>query len=197
MLLTEEISRIKKIMNISEGMFDDFNMSDFKKMDPPSDNSKETKKEIDYLEDIDVDKLFVQEKDDMLGNFMEYLDEKKVGYDKKQLKKIYDDSYDIIKKLKNHFKRPRPFVLKPELKDTVTDSMKGYAYPSGHSTTSYLLCYVLSELYPKHKKAFEKITEDIVFSRQMAKAHYPSDIDFGKKLAKSMFKYLKDNDLIY
>ena len=35
--------------------------------------------------------------------------------------------------------------------------MEGFAYPSGHSTTSYLLCYVLSELYPKYKKNFEKI----------------------------------------
>ena len=197
MLLKEEISRIKKIMNLSEGLFDDFNISDFKKMDPPSNDSKETKKEIDYLEDIDVDSLFVQEKDDMLGNFIKFLDDKKLKYDKKQLKKIYDDSYHIVKKLKNYFKRPRPFDLKPKLKDEVTDSMEGFAYPSGHSTTSYLLCYVLSELYPKYKKDFEKIAEDIVFSRQMAKAHYPSDIKFGKQLAKSMFKLLKDDDLIH
>ena len=52
MLLKEEISRIKKIMNLSEGLFDDFNISDFKKMDPPSNDSKETKKEIDYLLDL-------------------------------------------------------------------------------------------------------------------------------------------------
>ena len=31
----------------------------------------------------------------------------------------------------------------------------------------------------------------------MAKAHYPSDIKMGKTLAKSMFEYLKDNDLIH
>ena len=179
-----------------DNLFSNFNHSKFKKMDPPSDDSEETKKEIDYLEDIDVDKLFVQEKDDMLGNFKEFLDKEKIGYNKKQLKKIYDDSYEIIKDLKNHYKRPRPFDLKPKLKDEVTDSMKGYAYPSGHSTTSYLLCYVLSELYPKYKKDFEKITEDIVFSRQMAKAHYPSDIKFGKKLAKSMFDYLNKEKLI-
>jgi hypothetical protein len=202
MLLNEEILKIKKLMCLIEGelpknnLFSNFDYEKFKKMDPPSDNSKETKKEIDYLEDIDVDKLFVQEKDDMLGNFKEFLDKKKIDYNKKQLKRIYDDSYDIIKDLKNHYKRPRPFNLKPKLKDEVTDSMKGYAYPSGHSTTSYLLCYVLSELYPKYKKEFEKITEDIVFSRQMAKAHYPSDIKFGKKLAKAMFDYLNKEKLI-
>lgn len=196
MLLKEEISRIKEMMNITEGMFDNFDISNFKKMVPPSDNSKETKKEIDYLEDIDVDTLFVQEKDDMLANFMGFLEEKNVDYDKKQLKKIYDDSYDVIKKLKNHFKRPRPFDLKPKLKDEVTNSMDGYAYPSGHSTTSHLLCFILSKLYPKYKDDLEKITKDIVYSRQMAKAHYPSDIKFGKKLAKSMFDYLKKEKLI-
>lgn len=197
MLLSEEISKIKKLMCLFENelpknnLFSNFNYDKFKKMDPPSDDSEETKKEIDYLEDIDFDKLFVQEKDDMLDNFQKFLDSKKISYDKKQLKKIYDDSYEIVKELKKHYKRPRPFNLKPKLKDKTTDSMKGYAYPSGHSTTSHLLCFVLSELYPKYKDDFEKITKDIVFSRQMAKAHYPSDIKFGEKLAKSMFNHLK------
>ena len=45
--------------------------------------------------------------------------------------------------------------------------------------------------------ANDKITKDIVYSRQMAKAHYPSDIKFGEKLAKKLFEYLKDNDLIH
>jgi membrane-associated phospholipid phosphatase len=74
--------------------------------------------------------------------------------------------------------------------------MEGFAYPSGHSTQSHLLYYVLSELYPNLKTELLKVTEDIVFSRQMAKAHYPSDIKFGKKLAKSLFDYLKENKLI-
>jgi hypothetical protein len=30
----------------------------------------------------------------------------------------------------------------------------------------------------------------------MAKAHYPSDIKFGEKLAKSLFDYLKKENLI-
>ncbi len=45
-------------------------------------------------------------------------------------------------------------------------------------------------------KIYAKIKDDIVYSRQMAKAHYPSDIKFGEKLAKSLFDYLKTNDLI-
>jgi hypothetical protein len=30
----------------------------------------------------------------------------------------------------------------------------------------------------------------------MAKAHYPSDISFGKKLAKELFNFLKNQDVI-
>ena len=74
--------------------------------------------------------------------------------------------------------------------------MEGFSYPSGHSTQSNLLYLVLSKKYPKYKKELNKIKDDIVFSRQMANAHYPSDIKFGEKLAKSLFDYLKENKLI-
>ena len=40
------------------------------------------------------------------------------------------------------------------------DSMEGFAYPSGHSTTSNLLCMVLCELYPDYKKDFNKICKN-------------------------------------
>jgi hypothetical protein len=75
-------------------------------------------------------------------------------------------------------------------------STDGFAYPSGHSTQSNLIYLVLSDKYPKYRKELKKIKDDIVYSRQMAKAHYPSDIKFGEKLAKSLFKYLKENNLI-
>jgi len=105
--------------------------------------------------------------------------------------------YYVVLDLKSFYKRPRPFRLDPKLTDSMLDSMEGFAYPSGHSTTSNLLCMILSNLYPKYKKDFNKLCGDITYSRQMAKAHYPSDIEFGKKLENSMFEYLKDNDLIH
>ena len=203
MLLLEEILKIKKLMSLNESklpknnLFHGFDYSEFKNVPPPSDDSEKTKKELDYLRSIDLDKLFIQEKDYMLGNFLGFLDKKKIKYDRKFLKKLYDDLYYIVLDLKSYYKRPRPFRLDPSLTDTMLDSMEGFAYPSGHSTTSNLLCLVLSELYPEYKKDFNKICKDITNSRQMAKAHYPSDIRFGEKLAKSMFDYLKNNDLIH
>ena len=152
MLLIEEILKIKKLMSLNESklpknnLFHGFDYSEFKNVPPPSDNSEKTKKELDYLRSINLDKLFIQEKDDMLGNFLGFLDEKKIKYDRKFLKKLYDDLYYIVLDLKSYYKRPRPFRLDPSLTDTMLDSMEGFAYPSGHSTTSNLLCLVLSAL---------------------------------------------------
>jgi len=89
MLLNEEIDRIKNLMNLSEGkkiknLFKDFDISKFKNYPPPSDNSEETKKEIKYLKSINLKKRFVQEKDDIDGNFIKFfktkgIDEKKIN----------------------------------------------------------------------------------------------------------------------
>jgi hypothetical protein len=124
------------------------------------------------------------------------LDEKEIKYDKKLLKKLINNSKDIILLLKDHYKRPRPFKLDKTFKDPALKSTTGYSYPSGHSTQSNLVSMVLGKMYPKYKKDFIKIAEDIMYSRQMAKAHYPSDIKFGKKLATALFNYLVNNNLI-
>jgi len=207
MSVLQEIKRIKDLMLVNEGklentipednIFNGFKFSEFKKLPPPEDDSDETKKELEYLDSIDIDKRFVQEKDDILGNFTKFLDDEGVSYDKDLLTNIKSDAVAVIQTLKKHFKRPRPFKLDDKFKDPDMKSTRGYAYPSGHATQSNLLCLVLSKFYPKYEKDFKKIVKDIVYSRQMAKAHYPSDIKIGKKLSKSMFEYLKDNDLIH
>jgi len=207
MLIVEEINRIKSLMMINEdktknvipeeNIFSDFKLSDFKKLPPPENDSEETKKELEYLDNIDMDKRFVQEKDDIAGNFFKFLDDKNISYDKELIKKIKSDAVDVIQSLKKHYKRPRPFKLDDRFKDPSMKSTRGYSYPSGHSTQSNLLGLVLTKFYPKYEKDFKKIVKDIVYSRQMAKAHYPSDIKMGKKLAKSMFDYLNDKELIH
>jgi hypothetical protein len=116
--------------------------------------------------------------------------------EEKLIKKLNNDVRIIILDLKNHYKRPRPFRLDPKLTDPMLKSTEGFAYPSGHSTQSNLIYLVLSYKYPKLESDLNKIKDDIVYSRQMAKAHYPTDIKFGEKLAKSLFDYLKKEKLI-
>jgi hypothetical protein len=200
MSLLKEITRIKDLMLIKEeknktNLFDDFDLSKFKNIPPPKNDSEKTKKELEYLKSINLKKRFVQEKDNIVDNFNEFLKSKEID-DKKFIKKLKKDARKVIQELKSYYKRPRPFVLDPKLKDVMLDSMVGYAYPSGHSTQAHLLYYYLIEKYPKYKKDFKQITDDIVFSRQMARAHYPSDIEFGKKLAKSMYDHVKTKGVI-
>ena len=170
-------------------------MSSFKNYPPPSENSSETKKEIEFLKKIDLKKRFVQEKDDIPQNFINFLKTKDIN-ENEIIYKLLTNVRFIIVELKNHYKRPRPFRVDQKLNDPMLKSTEGFAYPSGHSTQSNLVYLVLSHKYPKLKNELKKIKDDIVYSRQMAKAHYPSDIKFGEKLAKSLFDYLKTNNLI-
>jgi len=201
MLLHEEINRIKNLMSIHENksiknnIFKNFDLYPFKNLYPPSDNSTQTKKEIKYLKTINLEKKFVQEKDDIDGNFISFLNSVNID-EKKLVTKIVHGIYPIILELKNHYKRPRPFRVDNKLSDPILKSMEGFAYPSGHSAQANLIYLVLSYKYPKFKSELKKIKDDIVYSRQMAKAHYPSDIKFGEKLAKSLFDYLKKENLI-
>ena len=180
MLLNEEIIKIKEWMFLLEkktrsNLFSKFDLEQFKNQFPPSDNS--------------------QEKDDIDGNFIEFLNKKGID-EKKLIHKLHGDSRYVVVELKNFYKRSRPFRVDNKLKDKMLDSMEGFSYPSGHSTQSNLLYLVLSHKYPKYKKDLKKIKDDIVYSRQMARAHFPSDIEFGEKISKSMFKFLIDNNLI-
>ena len=206
MRILQEINRIKRIMLINEvniniteisvsNIFKNFDLSNFKNQPPPSDNSDETKKEIEFLKGIDLKKRFVQEKDDIPQNFIDFLKTKDIN-ENEIIYKLLTNVRFIIVELKNHYKRPRPFRVDQKLNNPMLKSTEGFAYPSGHSTQSNLVYLVLSHKYPKLKNELKKIKDDIVYSRQMAKAHYPSDIKFGEKLAKSLFDYLKTNNLI-
>lgn len=129
----------------------------------PKNDSEKTKKELEYLKSINLKKRFVQEKDDIVDNFNKFLKSKEID-DKKFIKKLKKDARKVIQELKSHYKRPRPFVLDPKLKDVMLDSMVGYAYPSALNT-AHLLYYYLIEKYPKYKKDFKQITDDIVLDK--------------------------------
>jgi acid phosphatase (class A) len=77
------------------------------------------------------------------------------------------------------------------MKDNELDSMNTPSYPSGHSTQGVLIALVLSDMYCEHQYNLMELAKDISYSRNVARAHYPSDSRFGEKLGGEMFKYLK------
>ena len=70
--------------------------------------------------------------------------------------------------------------------------MKTPAYPSGHSTQGHLIAELLGREHSGHYNKFKELANFISDSRLMARAHYPSDIKFGEKLAQYILGAIND-----
>ena len=169
-------------------MFKDFNLSKFKNKKPPANNSLKTLSEIKQLQKIPIDKEYIKKYDDIVRHF------KKIVNDT-EIKPIAKASVDVIKKLKQHYNRPRPHELAKQfnidLDHVELASMKTPSYPSGHSTQAFLLADYLKEDYPEKAKELDELANHISDSRNVARAHYKTDSDFGKELGLALSNYLK------
>tara|TARA_Y100000996_G_scaffold229069_1_gene180222 strand:- start:252 stop:914 length:663 start_codon:yes stop_codon:yes gene_type:complete len=187
----------KKIKKINKGMFKDFNYDEFKDEQPPKNESLQTYNELKYLKTLEEDADFVKEMDEIEDVFESVCERNGVEFPKEMVKKILDDSAGIILDLKYHFNRPRPGILAKEynmkLAEVILSSMKTPSYPSGHSTQGYLVGLYLADKFDKAKLSteFMKAAKDISDSRNIARAHYPSDSKFGQKIGKKLYKYIK------
>jgi hypothetical protein len=177
-------------------MFKNFNISPFKKIKPPGDNTFDAMQEVKALNKIPLDKKFVKKYDNIESAFKQTAKDNNIeDYDKKIAATLINDSAPVIIKLKKHFNRPRPKVaaakMNIDMKDVDMDSMKTPSYPSGHSAQGMLIGKVLGDKYPKAKSAFNKTAKNISYSRRVAHAHYKSDSDMGDKLGIEMYNYTK------
>ena len=178
-------------------MFKDFNISSFKKMKPPGDNTFDTMQEVKELKSIPINKKFVKDNDDIEAAFKKVAKDNNIeDYDTKVAAKLIKDSAPVIMELKKYFDRPRPKTIAKKMnikmKDIEMASMKTPSYPSGHSVQGVLIAKVLGDKYPKAKPAFNKTGENISYSRRVAHAHYKSDSKMGEKLGNSMYKHIKN-----
>ena len=172
-------------------MFKDFDISSFKKMKPPSDNSFDTDQEIKSLKKIPLRKEFVNKYDNIEAAFKKTADEQGIkNYDKKIAAKLIKDSAPVILELKKYHNRKRPYELDKDLKAVKMKSMNTPSYPSGHSAQGILIASVLKDKYGK-SSAFMQTAKNISDSRNMAHAHYKSDSVNGTKLGKQLYKHIK------
>jgi len=172
-------------------MFKDFNISSFKKMKPPSDNSFDTDQEIKVLKKIPLRKKFVKKYDNIEAAFKKTAEEQGIKYyDKNIAAKLIKESAPVILKLKKYHNRPRPYELDKNLSSVKMDSMNTPSYPSGHSAQGMLIASVLKDKYGKGS-AFMQTAKNISDSRNIAHAHYKSDSVNGTKLGKQLYKHIK------
>lgn len=176
-------------------MFEEFDYSQFKNMPPPADGSLRTLSEIKSLKNIPINKSFVKKRDNIYGSFKEVADKKNIKLDKQEIDKLTDGSASVILKLKKYYNRPRP---KDQAKQYGIDidtlelaSMKTPSYPSGHSAQGMLIGNYLADKYDNDE--FLQVGNEISDARNVARAHYKSDSDMGKKLGKAMYNHLKQN----
>ena len=118
-----------------------------------------------------------------------------VNISEEYLDRIIKESAKFIMKLKYHFNRPRPYQVAKfygmDLNGVELDSMKTPSYPSGHATQGYLVGEILTQFDPRNAITYRQKAEDIAHSRIVAKAHYPSDKRYGKKISKVLYTGIK------
>jgi hypothetical protein len=189
-----------KRMEKDWGTLTGFPIGSFMNTPPPENESNETEEEIKHLDSILVDNDFVNSADDVDEHFKKFLESKDLDYPLDLIKKYMTGVRTIILKLKYHYNRPRPgqvadakgldFNMK-KLKSATTPS-----YPSGHATQGRFIGKLLADLYPEHREQLIKVGDDIAFSRNMAKVHYPSDTKFGQKLGDVLYDYVSKEKVL-
>ena len=185
--------RHKKLMSKKTTMFND-NLK-LTMTPPPPNNSQKTKSELHYLlaynEGV-IDNKFVKEYDDIIEPFMSELKKSDVSVSENDLQEIIDESVKFIMKVKYKYNRPRPYQIAEyynikDFKIHKLDTAKTPSYPSGHALQGRLIGLILTDKDPKHQNEYMAVSQKISDSRIMARAHYPSDKEYGEKLADELY----------
>lgn len=80
--------------------------------------------------------------------------------------------------VKNIIQRPRPYTEFPWV-HLLIDESTAYAFPSGHTTSSFAVAYVLSNYLKRLSPIIWMVALLIAFSRLYLFMHYPSDLVAG------------------
>lgn len=168
---------------------------------PPANSSPETAVELETIANANLQhknpaKLEQKFDDDFLHAFKKCVEKAGHKYDEEYFKRLVKEAASITIRLKYKFNRPRPFqlgqVLGIEVTKYASSTAKTPAFPSGHTTQSVLVACVIGKKYPELKEEAMKIADKISLSRLVGGHHYPSDIEYGKKLGKWIAGHVND-----
>ena len=107
------------------------------------------------------------------------------------LNNVHSDAEAVVDGAKDHWKRPRPYVVDPSLAAGKLET--SFSYPSGHSTESMTLALVMADLFPDKHDAIIAVARDIGWHRVEYARHYPTDIYAGRVLAQAIVREMKKN----
>ena len=183
--------------------FEHINLEDWQSIHPPSNSSLQTVNEIKYL--ISLSNFIAKQEEDIVMHdtsimqaFKLYADEYGLEIDFDRIKDLRRQTEPVILSLKRHYNRPRPKVLAKELGlplETFPLKTAGSpSYPSGHATQGRLVALLVADEAPlEHRSNILEIGKRIGEGRQTAGAHYPSDTEFGIRLANHLYDMSKQS----
>jgi len=126
-----------------------------------------------------------------------------INYSKLESKidKIMYDMGALVMQLKVFYNRPRAYQVayytKQDFNPLATISGNSPAYPSGHSTQSWLMGFFVSGLFPDKQRQVMRLASDIADTRLALGVHYPSDQEFGKFIAQKCYNDPRINKVLY
>jgi hypothetical protein len=165
---------------------------------PPANDSNETRTELFKLLSYNngiIDRKMVEEFDDMRKPYMELVNKYNLDVTKDDLQQIIDEGAKFSLKIKYKYNRPRPYQIAEhygidDFKIHELDTAKTPSYPSGHALQGRLIGLILTDKDPEHQNEYMAVSQRISDSRIMARAHYPSDKEYGEKLADELYEQM-------
>jgi len=180
--------------------FEHFDFETYEAMPPPKNSSNQTRNEINFL--ISLQPMRDKEAEEMIFHdkkiveaFEEYLAiyglEDNVDLDR--IRNIQEQSDVITLQLKRYYDRPRPAKLAKALGIDLPlfplQTAETPSYPSGHALQGRLLAKLIADELPiEHRKNILDIGKRIGIGRQIAGVHYPTDTEFGVKVADELYR---------
>lgn len=168
----------------------------------PSNDSDETKKELEYLlkitndassEEVKICELVETNHYDLFAIFGN-----KLGIDVsvEEIENWVANVDPVLFYLKDKFNRARPYqiadVLNMPLYPIIRTDANSAAYPSGHTLDFLVILYHFGKIKPERSKELKNFYEEIKKIREISGVHYPSD----RKVSEYLFKLLVKNNLI-
>ncbi len=106
------------------------------------------------------------------------------------------DASTATKAAKNHYQRPRPFMVNNEPTCTPEDEegLRGNgSYPSGHTSIGWTWALILAEVDPEHATALLERGRNYGHSRLVCNVHWYSDVKQGQFMGAATVASLHDN----
>lgn len=106
------------------------------------------------------------------------------------LQRAVSDAHAANKKVKDEWKRVRPFAQfkEPSLKPEEDEEEAGtYSYPSGHSSRGWISAFVFATLAPDLAEDFFCRAREYALNRVICGHHWKTDVDASLMLAAGIF----------